>query len=136
MRIQQETTLDVRDQQAGIAKTALGAEESVEWEHQPQAVPLLESLRGEGREIAAVETSIHSVDLYDWQPRLPVCVVFGNEVDGVAPEISQLADVHIRIPMLGVKQSLNVAVAGGVVLYEPEFPIWNSDSNMVLALFS
>ena len=54
----------------------------------------------------------------------------------VYSEISQLADVHIRIPMLGVKQSLNVAVAGGVVLYEPEFPIWNSDSNMVLALFS
>ena len=102
----------------GIAKTALGAEESVEWEHQPGAVPLLESLRGEGREIAAVETSMHSVDLYDWQPRFPVCVVFGNEVDGVSPEISQLADVHIRIPMLGVKQSLNVAVAGGVVLYE------------------
>ena len=102
----------------GIAKTALGAEESVEWEHRPEGAPLLESLRAEEREIAAIETSVHSVDLYDWQPRFPVCVVFGNEVDGVSPEISGFADVHIRIPMLGVKQSLNVAVAGGVVLYE------------------
>ena len=102
----------------GLTKTALGAEEAVEWEHHPDAAPLIESLRAEGREIAAVETSTHSVDLYDWQPRFPVCIVFGNEVDGVAPEISRLVDVHVRIPMLGVKQSLNVAVAGGVVLYE------------------
>ena len=69
-------------------------------------------------ERSAGATSTHSVDLYDWQPRFPVCIVFGNEVDGVAPEISRLVDVHVRIPMLGVKQSLNVAVAGGVVLYE------------------
>jgi tRNA G18 (ribose-2'-O)-methylase SpoU len=47
-----------------------------------------------------------------------VCLVLGNEVDGVLPEISERADTRIRIPMLGVKQSLNVAVAGGVVMYE------------------
>ncbi|HEX4278248.1 MAG TPA: TrmH family RNA methyltransferase, partial [Bryobacteraceae bacterium] len=69
-------------------------------------------------EIAAVETSAHSVDLFDWQPRFPVCVLFGHETDGLTPETAALADTHIRIPMLGRKHSLNVASAGAVVLYE------------------
>ena len=68
--------------------------------------------------IAVVETSPHSVDLFDWTPHFPLCVIFGNEVDGVRPEIAAFADAHIRIPMLGVKHSLNVATAGGVVIYE------------------
>src|SRR2546421_348135 len=67
---------------------------------------------------AAVETSLHAVDLFDWQPNFPVCVVFGNEVEGIHPDLSKLCDTHIRIPMLGLKHSLNVATAGGVVMYE------------------
>lgn len=102
----------------GIAKTALGAEQTVPWEHREDPLPLIESLRQEGHQIAAVETSLRAVDIYDWQPSFPAVIVFGNEVDGVAPEISERADVHVRIPTLGVKQSLNVAVAGGVVTYE------------------
>ena len=50
--------------------------------------------------------------------RFPVCLVFGHEVDGVRPEISSRCDTHVRIPMLGTKHSLNVATAGGVVIYE------------------
>ena len=69
-------------------------------------------------EIAAVETSVRSVDLFDWEPAFPVCVIFGNEIDGIRPEVSALADTYVRIPMLGVKHSLNVATAGGVVIYE------------------
>jgi 23S rRNA (guanosine2251-2'-O)-methyltransferase len=102
----------------GISKTALGAEETVSWEHTWEPLPLLESLRARGYEIAAVETAIHSADLFDWTPRFPVCVIFGHEVDGIRPELSALADTRIRIPMLGTKHSLNVATAGGVVLYE------------------
>jgi tRNA G18 (ribose-2'-O)-methylase SpoU len=45
-------------------------------------------------------------------------VLFGNEVDGLRPELAELADTHVRIPMLGVKHSLNVATAAGVVMYE------------------
>ena len=101
-----------------IAKMALGAEKSVTWDHKGKEAPLLQALRGKGREIAAIEISRHSVDLYDWQPRFPVCLVFGNAVGGVSTEVSELSDVHIRIPTLGVKQSLNVAVAGCVVVYE------------------
>jgi tRNA G18 (ribose-2'-O)-methylase SpoU len=45
-------------------------------------------------------------------------VIFGHEVEGLEPEILDLCDTHVRIPMLGIKHSLNVATAGGVVLYE------------------
>jgi 23S rRNA (guanosine2251-2'-O)-methyltransferase len=102
----------------GIAKTALGAEGSVAWEHAWDAVQMAKGLRLSGFEIAAIETSPHSVDLFEWQPRFPVCVAFGNEVDGLRPELLEMADTHVRIPMLGQKSSLNVATAGGVVLYE------------------
>jgi len=101
-----------------ISKTALGADETVPWEHAWEPLPLVEKLRAHGYEMAAIETSVHAVDLFDWSPRFPVCLVFGHEVEGVRPEISQLCDTHVRIPMLGAKHSLNVATAGGVVLYE------------------
>lgn len=101
-----------------ISKTALGAEETVAWEHTADAAELIRTLRGRGYEIAAVETSIHAVDLYDWTPGFPVCVAFGHEVEGLQPEISALCDTYVRIPMLGTKHSLNVATAGGVVMYE------------------
>jgi tRNA G18 (ribose-2'-O)-methylase SpoU len=107
-----------RPPKRAIAKTALGAEESVAWEHSWDAAAVLRELRSRGYELAAVETSVHAVDLFDWAPRFPVCVVFGHEVDGIQPELSGLCDTHVRIPMLGAKHSLNVATAGGVVLYE------------------
>src|SRR5262245_22958454 len=101
-----------------IHKTALGAEESVRWQYHASGVELAGILRDSGWEIAAVETSLHAVDLFDWIPNFPVCVVFGNEVEGIHPDLSRLCDRHIRIPMLGLKHSLNVATAGGVVVYE------------------
>lgn len=101
-----------------LSKTALGAEDDLPWEHHANVSALLQSLRGQGYELAAVETSSHSIDLFDWQPRFPVCIVFGSEVDGIPPVLADQCDVNVRIPMLGAKQSLNVAVAGGVVLFE------------------
>ncbi len=88
------------------------------WEHAWEPVPVIQSLRERGMEIAAVETSVHAVDLFDWKPRFPVCVIFGHEVEGIRREIAELCDTHIRIPMLGARHSLNVATAGGVVVYE------------------
>src|ERR1035437_6397338 len=107
-----------RPPKRAIAKTALGAEETVAWEHSWEPAAVIEALRGRGYEMAAVETTVHAVDLFDWTPRFPVCVVFGHEVDGIRPEISALCDTHVRLPMLGAKHSLNVATAGGVVIYE------------------
>jgi tRNA G18 (ribose-2'-O)-methylase SpoU len=107
-----------RPPKRAITKTALGAEESVPWEHTWEPVPLIHTLRGQGYEIAAIETTVHAVDLFDWKPRFPLCVIFGHEVEGIRPEISALCDTHVRIPMLGAKHSLNVATAGGIVVYE------------------
>jgi 23S rRNA (guanosine2251-2'-O)-methyltransferase len=104
--------------QHAISKTALGAEDRVVWEHSPDARPFLENLRARSCEIAAIETTVHAVDLFDWKPRFPVCLVFGHEVTGIRPEIAQVCDTHVRIPMLGIKHSLNVATAGGVAVYE------------------
>jgi 23S rRNA (guanosine2251-2'-O)-methyltransferase len=101
-----------------ISKTALGAEEVIPWEHSWDALEIATSCRRKGLEFVAVETGSNSIDLFDWQPRFPVCVAFGNEVDGLRPELLELADIHVRIPMLGKKNSLNVATAAGVVLYE------------------
>jgi tRNA G18 (ribose-2'-O)-methylase SpoU len=101
-----------------IAKTALGAERSVAWTKTADAGAALDASRSRGCEIAAVETSLRAVDLFDWHPRFPVCVVFGHEVDGIAPAFLDRCDVHVRIPTLGTKGSINVATAGGVVLYE------------------
>ena len=101
-----------------IAKTALGAERSVSWSKAADAMAAIDGLRARDVEIAAIETSLHAADLFDWRPRFPVCVVFGHEVDGIAPELLDRCDVHVRIPALGTKGSINVATAGGVVLYE------------------
>jgi 23S rRNA (guanosine2251-2'-O)-methyltransferase len=102
----------------GVLKTSLGAEASVRWEHAEDSVEVSRSLREQDHEIAVIETTIHSVDLFDWTPRFPVCVVLGNELEGIRPEVREVSDTHVRIPMLGLKHSLNVATAGGVVMYE------------------
>jgi tRNA G18 (ribose-2'-O)-methylase SpoU len=107
-----------RPPKPAIAKTALGAEDTVAWEHDADATIAIRQLRERRYEIAAIETSVHSVDLFDWTPAFPVCLVFGHEVDGIRPELLALCDTHVRIPMLGRKHSLNVATAGGVVIYE------------------
>jgi len=105
-------------QRRAIAKTALGAEDSVPWEYQPDAHTALQSLATAGYHIVAVETSPEAVNLFEWRPRWPVCLVFGHEVDGVSSTLAAHVDTVIRIPMLGQKRSLNVATAAGVVLYE------------------
>ena len=101
-----------------ITKTALGAEETVPWEHDWDAVKMAGQMRERGYEIAVIETGAAAIDLYEWEPNFPVCAVFGNEVEGIRPELLEMAERHVRIPMFGHKNSLNVATAGGVVLYE------------------
>lgn len=101
-----------------IAKIALGAERTQAWTKVAEPATAIDDLRARGHEIAGIETSLHALDLFDWQPRFPVCVVFGHEVDGISPALLDRCDLHVRIPTLGTKRSINVATAGGVVLYE------------------
>jgi 23S rRNA (guanosine2251-2'-O)-methyltransferase len=105
-------------QRRAIAKTALGAELTVPWEYHAQTRDALTTLAAAGYDIAAVETGPATVDLFEWAPRWPVCVVFGHEREGVARPVADGLEIVVRIPMLGHKRSLNVATAGGVVLYE------------------
>jgi len=110
--------ITARPPKSAITKTALGAEERVPWKSVDDLAATLADLRQQGYEIAAIETSTRAVDLFDWRPRFPVCVLFGHEVDGLSAELLNVCDTHVRIPMLGLKHSLNVASAGAVVMYE------------------
>jgi tRNA G18 (ribose-2'-O)-methylase SpoU len=101
-----------------VGKTALGAERTVAWERVAEPCEMLATLRARGYQLAAIETTVRALDLFDWRPAFPVCVIFGHEVDGITRGVLDACDVHVRIPTLGLKQSLNVATAGGVVLYE------------------
>jgi 23S rRNA (guanosine2251-2'-O)-methyltransferase len=105
-------------QRRAIAKTALGAEESVAWEYQVDSANALRALAADGYRIVAVETSPEAMDLFTWSPVWPLCLVFGHEREGVSANLGPHVDTVIRIPMLGRKGSLNVATAAGVVLYE------------------
>ncbi len=110
--------ITARPPMRAISKTALGAEEAVPWEHASDALAAVDRLRAAGYEIAAIETAPAAVDLFDWRPRFPVCLLFGHEVDGLGREMMERCDTAVRIPMLGRKHSLNVATAGGIVVYE------------------
>lgn len=106
---------------ADFAKVSLGAERSVAWEHGTTA-DVLKKLRANGYTIVAVEQSKRSKPYYTPWRENKIVLVFGNEVDGVAPAIVKLADRAIEIPMNGKKESLNVAVAFGVVAFRLRYP--------------
>ncbi|MEZ4774299.1 MAG: RNA methyltransferase [Bacteroidia bacterium] len=102
-----------------IRKTAIGAEESVSWEYQPNIVSVVASLKAEGYKIFSVEQTDQSIPLNQFLPSYEKCaVVFGNEVEGVSQEIVDISDVSVEIPQFGTKHSLNVSVAAGIVLYK------------------
>lgn len=110
--------ITARPPKSAISKTALGADERVAWQPVEDVFTAVTNLRNEGYEVAAIETSDRAVDIFDWQPRFPVCVLFGHEVDGLSGTLLNACDTHVRLPMLGLKHSLNVSCAGAVVMYE------------------
>jgi 23S rRNA (guanosine2251-2'-O)-methyltransferase len=110
--------ITARPPKHAISKTALGAEDRVAWKSVADALQTMAELRARNHEIAAIETSPAAVDIFDWQPHFPVCVLFGHEVDGLGASLLATCDTRVRIPMLGLKHSLNVANAGAVVMYE------------------
>lgn len=101
-----------------VAKTSLGAEKFVPWEYHKQTWRLLAKLKKEGVQIAALEQSPKSMDYRKLKPKFPLALIVGNEVKGLNKKILSLADKIIEIPMYGKKESLNVAVATGIVLYK------------------
>ena len=103
-----------------IQKTALGATESVEWEHRTNIIELIEELKKENIKICSIEQAEKTTFLQD-VPNLPkgkYALIFGNEVDGVDQEAIDRSDYIIEIPQFGTKHSLNVSVCAGVVMWE------------------
>lgn len=103
-----------------IQKTALGATESIDWEHHENLVDVLKQYQADGYVVYAVEQAEKTTLLHEMnvKPQEKHVLVFGNEVDGVQQEIIDIADVVLEIPQFGTKHSLNVSVCAGVVLWE------------------
>lgn len=103
-----------------IHKTALGATETVDWLYFSTTVEAVQQLKQRGYRIWAIEQAEGSVTLesFSFDADEPTAVVFGNEVEGVSDEVLTLCDGCIEIPQLGMKHSLNISVAAGIVLWE------------------
>lgn len=101
-----------------ISKTALGADAWIPWSAEPEPVATLHTLKSEGWQIVALELTPDAAPLTSADMGGQVCLIVGNEIGGVPTEILQLCDQTVHIPMLGRKESLNVAVATGVALYQ------------------
>ena len=102
-----------------IQKTALGATDSVQWEHVESTLDLIKKLQKEGWKVYAVEQASGSVALQDFKPKEEekYCFIFGNEVFGVDQGVVSDSDYCLEIPQYGTKHSLNISVSIGVVLW-------------------
>lgn len=104
-----------------IHKTALGAEESVDWSYFASTAEAIDTLKKRGTIICCLEQVIGSVALQDFKPDFEgdktYAFVVGNEVDGVDPAVVDACDICIEIPQLGTKHSLNVAVSAGIAMW-------------------
>ncbi|HEX9615183.1 MAG TPA: RNA methyltransferase [Bacteroidota bacterium] len=102
-----------------IEKTALGATESVPWEYIRDPLVAIARLREDGIKVFCLEQTNESVPYTSLRRTdFPLCLVIGNELSGVSSEVIQACDGALEIPMLGIKHSLNVAVAYGVAAFE------------------
>ena len=103
-----------------IQKTALGADETVVWEHVEDVLSLIKKLQSEGIIVVAVEQVENSVSLLNFMPEenQKYAFVFGNEVFGVNQTVVEQTDFCLEIPQYGTKHSLNVSVTAGVVAWD------------------
>jgi 23S rRNA (guanosine2251-2'-O)-methyltransferase len=102
-----------------IEKTALGSTKSVPWEYTKHPIETIQRLKERGYKICCLELTDKSIHYNDIKTSdFPICLVIGNEISGVSKEVLELCDLAIEIPMYGIKQSLNVAVAYGIAVFE------------------
>lgn len=102
-----------------IHKTALGAEDSVDWRYFATAEEAVKKLHNDGYEVLSIEQCEGSVLLQNYRPENhPIAVVLGNEVKGVHQEVIDLCDGCLEIEQYGTKHSMNVAVTAGIVIWE------------------
>lgn len=103
-----------------IEKTALGATETVAWKYFPKSLNAVQELQAKGYKVFAIEQVENSISLETllYDPKEGLAVVFGNEVTGVEQDVILQCDGSIEIPQFGMKHSLNISVAAGIVLWE------------------
>ena len=102
-----------------VIKTALGAQDFVPWRHISDVPTEIKNLKQQGYLIAALEITTNSIEIDSLtQAQFPICLIAGNEVDGVEDALIEFADVALEIPQYGAKQSLNVSVAVGIALFD------------------
>ena len=110
-----------------IDKTALGATQSVPWEYVKDPAEAVGALKRNGYTICCLEQTSSSIPYYELRPsEFPICLIIGNEIGGVSKELVALCDRAVDIPMFGTKQSLNVAVAYGIAVFEL-CRLWRAD---------
>ena len=104
---------------AEIHKTALGAEDSVNWKYFKNALDAVEALKFDGYKVYSVEQAHGSTMLQDFVPQKDkkYAVILGNEVKGVHQEVIDASDGCLEIPQFGTKHSLNVSVAAGIIIW-------------------
>jgi len=100
-----------------LDKTSLGSVESVDWERYENPVEAVDRYKSMGYQIVALEHTTESIPYNEAEYKFPVCLLLGNEVEGVTDELVSMSDMAVDIPMYGIKQSLNVSVAYGIVIY-------------------
>jgi tRNA G18 (ribose-2'-O)-methylase SpoU len=102
-----------------IHKTALGATETVDWIYFPNTLEAIQQLKQQGYRVYGIEQTEGSISLEKFTASAyKTAIVFGNEVEGVDQSVLQLCDGCIEIPQFGMKHSLNISVAAGIVLWE------------------
>jgi len=102
-----------------VLKTALGSQDSVSWAYAKNPVEAVKKLKEKGYKICALEQTDKSTPHYEIKnDAFPLCLIIGNEITGVKQELIDLCDFSIEIPQYGIKQSLNVAVAYGIAIFE------------------
>ena len=101
-----------------IAKTALGAQDHVSWEYRKDIIDLLKELKEKGHQLVLLEQTKESVLYDEFSPQFPICLIVGNEIEGVSQPVLSYCDCAVEIEMAGLKNSLNVAVAFGIIAYQ------------------
>jgi len=99
-----------------ISKTAIGAEDWIDWEYQEDPIQTINHLKSDGWKIVGLELEEGAEKIGDYKSPEKVCLVLGHEVTGVPEDIIKLCDDVVYIPMHGKKESLNVSVAAGIAL--------------------
>jgi len=103
---------------AKISKVALGAERHLAWEKHSQTGRLIDKLKKEGYQIVALEQSKKSIDYCKFKPKFPLALILGAETTGLSKKLLDKCDKIIEIPMRGYKESLNLAVACGISIFQ------------------